>query len=978
MDYGLTTPRSNISAMTIGDYVLFAGGNTNSGYSDVVDIFKLENGEIQRVVSNKYNLNTKRSVAIACRLDGYGFFIGNQDVNDHSNTIDVYSIHNGELIKEISSLLVNIDSAGSFYNKFYQGTKIGNHIVCFDKFGTASSISSSATEYFDVLDTNVKREDNILSLRNAVDKKDLNTAIRLTTDVISTLEESLISDGVDGLLTYENQQLKEYNFDTKVTNQPINQLDFHGSYGIYFQELFFHAPFYIAKSLQENMQYQEAQKWYHYIFNPTKNKVTDPNQQYPYWNYLPFDVTLGDTTLSDMLQDKSAITVYNNNPFDPYAIADIRAMAYQKNVVMSYIDNLLNWGDACFARDGFESIAEATMLYFMALHVLGPKPESKGIWTVPKPESYDDIKESNESIPQFLIELEGSKKEGLNINNVPFNDVNAYFGVPDNKDLVSYWDKVEDRLFKIRHSMNIEGVQRQLSLFAPELDPNQLIRAVANASNGMSPFEVAEILNSNLLPYRFVYLLERAKSLTSTVVQLGSNLLSALEKQDSEKIGLIRASHEKATLNLVLQTKQQQIDEAQATLEGLYQNLDSSQIRRDHYQELIDQQLIVEETESINQANIGTGFNVASSLTREAGDFLDLAPNIFGLADGGSQWGSAARAYANEIDVGSSLAHNLSSQLATNAGYKRREEDWQLQLKIAEKDIEQISKQITAAEVRLQISQHELKTHEESIKQADEVESFLKSKFTNKELYKWMVSRISATYFQSFKLAQDMSLAAQKAYQVELNKKDEYISFDYWNSLKQGLLAGEGLMLGIAHLEKAFITNNKRYLEIEKTISLKQLWEEDAENELDKLRSEKKCNFNLNNDLFELDFPNHYNRRIKSVTITIPGVVGPYQEINATLTQTNNVIGLTPNVDLSTESPDVLKDWMPNQSVALSRGINDSGMFEMNFHDDRYLPFENTGVVSKWELKLSDNTDESILNSITDVIVKIYYIALAK
>ena len=41
------------------------------------------------------------------------------------------------------------------------------------------------------------------------------------------------------------------------------------------------------------------------------------------------------------------------------------------------------------------------------------------------------------------------------------------------------WDTVADRLFKIRNCQNIDGVERQLALFAPPIDPAALIRATS-------------------------------------------------------------------------------------------------------------------------------------------------------------------------------------------------------------------------------------------------------------------------------------------------------------------------------------------------------------------------------------------------------------------------------------------------------------------------------------------------------------------
>src|SRR5690606_9755459 len=54
-----------------------------------------------------------------------------------------------------------------------------------------------------------------------------------------------------------------------------------------------------------------------------------------------------------------------------------------------------------------------------------------------------------------------------------------YFCVPANEKLLSYWDRLADRLFKIRNCMNISGQVRPLALFEPPIDPALLVRARA-------------------------------------------------------------------------------------------------------------------------------------------------------------------------------------------------------------------------------------------------------------------------------------------------------------------------------------------------------------------------------------------------------------------------------------------------------------------------------------------------------------------
>ncbi|MCK1741248.1 hypothetical protein IVA80_10305 [Bradyrhizobium sp. 139] len=60
--------------------------------------------------------------------------------------------------------------------------------------------------------------------------------------------------------------------------------------------------------------------------------------------------------------------------------------------------------------------------------------------------------------------------------------------------------------------------------------------------------------------------------------------------------------------------------------------------------------------------------------------------------------------------------------------------------------------------------------------------------------------------------------------------------------------------------------------------------------------------------------------------------------------------------------------------MATSTGQNDSGMFEVNFRDERYLPFEGAGATSTWTLQL-DRQDNLQLDfdTRTDVIMHLKY-----
>ena len=173
-------------------------------------------------------------------------------------------------------------------------------------------------------------------------------------------------------------------------NYYLENVDFskYGAYSIYNWEVFFHAPFLIATRLSKNGKYAEARKWFHYIFNPLAPGANDDAAAY--WQVLPFKTTPL-TNITSYIQNLSPgydpdpnnprndynaqIDQWRADPFNAFLIARNRPIAFMKNVVMSYLDNLIAWGDDLFRTYTRENINEATQLYVMAAQILGPKPQ---------------------------------------------------------------------------------------------------------------------------------------------------------------------------------------------------------------------------------------------------------------------------------------------------------------------------------------------------------------------------------------------------------------------------------------------------------------------------------------------------------------------------------------------------------------------------------------------------------------------------
>lgn len=825
---------------------------------------------------------------------------------------------------------------------------------------------------------------------------------------------------------------------------PQEEVDFitDGSYSLYNWELFFHAPLLIADRLSQNQRYEEARKWFHYIFDPTDTS-SDTEVPRRFWRTKPFHLRTrdgyrrenieysmkllaagGDSALKskltaqqlrDLKDLEGSVAKWRKYPFKPHVIARLRTTAYQKTVIMKYIENLIAWGDQLFRRDTIETINEATQLYVLAAEILGRRPEEIPVRISSRAQTYNALESKLDAFSNALEELVPAPS--LADTGTASPDAPPpltlpgilHFCVPKNDNLLHYWDTVADRLFKLRHCMNIEGVVRQLPLFEPPIDPAMLVRA---AAAGIDLGSVLGDAAAALPYYRFRILIQKAGELCGDVKALGSALLAALEKKDAEKLALVRAQHETAMLKRVEEVKKQQLKEAEASLSSLETGRTLAVTRYLHYQKLLGVEspqtptkgevvpdyapssqaavkdeagvkmlaLEKEEMDKLAEANRhqekASSYEIQASIAHVIPNW-NIEPWGVGATFGGQNVGSSLSAFAGISRSKANDASYKAGKAGKTAGHIMRAHEWGLQSNMAAKEVMQTDKQILAAEIRKEIAQRELTNHQKQMEESATVEEFMRSKYTNQELYSWMVGQIAGVYFQSYQLAYDLAKRAERSYRYELGLRDSsFIKFGYWDNLKRGLLAGDKLHADLRRLELAYLDQNRREYEITKHVSLAQL----DPMALIRLKQTGEAYVSLPEVLFDLDCPGHFLRRIKAVSLSIPCVVGPYTSLNCTLTLLKSTVRHS-NTLLGGKYARQEEDrrFMDSNgviaSVVTSSGQNDSGLFETNLQDERYLPFEGAGVTSFWHLQLPRDFRSFNYDTISDVVMHLRYTA---
>ncbi|MBK6517284.1 MAG: hypothetical protein IPG04_24980 [Polyangiaceae bacterium] len=825
---------------------------------------------------------------------------------------------------------------------------------------------------------------------------------------------TLALGGLDGLLkpapgATEPQQLSaplSYGPSSLVESFPKAEVELaHGSaYGVYNWELFFHAPLLIATRLSQEGRYREAQDWFHTIFDPTRG---DPSSSVSrYWRFRPFAENASLADIQAELAGSAAtaygeemlawadgepispaseslsrqIATWRRDPFDPHAIARLRTVAYQKAVVLKYLDNLIAWGDQLFSQDSIESINEATQLYLLASRILGTRPVTIEAPTEPALESYSDLEETLDAFSNAVVasEVIAPKRPRHGFFCVPGRPmpttlVSPYFCVPPNERLLHAWDTVADRLFKIRHCQNLEGVVRALPLYQPPIDPALLVRATAA---GVDLSTVLDDLAVGPAPYRYAVLAARAAEAANAVVSLGSALLSALEKKDAEELAQLRATHEVATFETTREIRRAAVEEARESLAASRRALAAAEERFRYY----DSRELVSAGESLAMtlSEVGAGLSIAAQALQTSSSQTSLGPDIItGVAGifstpflttkyGAENFANSLTGAANALEVASRAVQVQATSAATMASYQRRMDDWRHQAKIARLEVAQLERQVAAGEIRLAMSEHELRLVQQQLAQSRDVERHLRTKFTSKQLYGWMVGQLSAVYHQTYRVAFDLARRAEKAFQYERATDQTFVKLDAWDGLKCGLVAGERLAQDLRRMDAAYHTQNKREHELTKTLSLAQI----APEQLIALRTGAEATFSFKESLFDDDFPTHTLRRLKSVSVTLHSTPGPYQAVAGQLTllasQTRQGTSLVAR-------PGVVS------SIATSTALGDAGVFNLDFRDERYLPFEGAGAHwddsgEQWRFELTGG-NELPFDSISDLVLTVRYTA---
>lgn len=715
----------------------------------------------------------------------------------------------------------------------------------------------------------------------------------------------------------------------------------------------------VAGALRTHCRFDAALKWYELAYQPLTSDNT----------WARCDENQGARGKGES-QD---LPCCPSSPVDDYEARDRAAM-------LAYLETLLQWGEDALCRNSAEADQRATVVFETMQRILGCRPRVV--------KAQDDTGDPQQ-VATFVARP-----------------------APLNPRLISLYDRAADRLTLAHDGGNGWRLRGRTQVGDRSFwDDDPVVNGWRESTD---PCELDCRCDGDCMcccgPYRFTYLIQKAIELSGEVRSLGAQLLAAYEKGDAEALAALRSAHERQLLELNLRTRELQWRESDWQVQALGKTKEGALTRLRYYEQLIQGGLNAGETgyqalEGVSIASRTAG-NVSEAIAQGIGIIPDIWVGVAGLGP----------LEANQLPVGSKLAHasfetaarilnaladiaNTSAGLSlTEGAWDRRLAEWQLQVATITIEIDQIERQILAAERHRDAALRDLNNQQRQIEQSTEVQDFLRDKFTNAELYLFLQQETAALHRQMYELAVRTARHAQRAFNNERGHlARRFLPEHGWDNLHDGLIAGERLQSALRQMELAYVDENCREYELTKHLSLRL----DFPVEFLKLQMTGVAEIEIPEWLFDLDYPGQYMRRIKNVSLSIPCVVGPYTGVHCRLTLLGSTTRIDPRLtEPPTECPPrgyencghekcgcdrgylpladdprLVRSFAATQAIATSSGQNDSGLFELDFRDERYLPFEFAGAVSRWRIELPPENNRFDFDTLGDVVLHLNYTA---
>lgn len=515
--------------------------------------------------------------------------------------------------------------------------------------------------------------------------------------------------------------------------------------------------------------------------------------------------------------------------------------------------------------------------------------------------------------------------------------------------------------------------------------------------------------------YRFTARMPFVDKLIAVANEFAGKFAAAVEKGDAEYLASLRATYEQQLNQLTLQVRQLQYRDADWQVQALEKTRASAKERLRYQKNLLDTGLNAGEIGYENHLSSSKRNNTAGVVLTGIAGSMALVPDF---TFGGAGFAGTPVAIT-QLPIGSKLNQFFSSSAqvvnglagidSTDAGlnnqqsnWVRRADDWTEQtLQAIPIELEQIERQLLGAERRRDAALLDVNIAQQSLDNSSESLDFQLDKSTNHAFYLGLQQRTAALFYRAFELARCELLAMQRRWNFERGYATRrFVPSIAIHSLQDAVVAADRLKLAAAEMEKAYLDDNCRDYELTKIVSLR----DSFPTAYLQLITRGATEIELPEWMFDHDYPGHYMRRVKNISLSIYGHVTPRAGVHCRLTLLSSRTRIDPRVKPAPESccgatcncqtetamidascgcrcrtttpdpccrctpaantylagpddPRIVRAYAATEAIATSSGQNDSGMFEVSFRDERYLPFEFAGATCRLRIEMPQETN---------------------
>ena len=374
-----------------------------------------------------------------------------------------------------------------------------------------------------------------------------------------------------------------------------------------------------------------------------------------------------------------------------------------------------------------------------------------------------------------------------------------------------------------------------------------LLTATARLEQLKAGFNYLGYLDTYVSPWRFQFLLERARYFAEHAKNAQRDYLNLLSNAEHEEFQELSTSQnvEMEKSNVRIETAR--VDQVQLEVKATQESLELAKLHAanagesfERYQQFDDNADRIMNTAGTSKLTagfnaIGEAFPVAGAIFEGVGDFFT-----------GGFFSSSKRKQVEAIqrEVEKNNLRLAAQEAREAAGIAKS------QLDTAEAGLVVAGLQRQAALLR----------HEFAVQNLE----FLRDRVLNSEQWYRLVAAIRSVSETYLRYSVELAFLAEQAYEFEADKRINVIRFDYDLSDVGGFLAADFLLRDLDTLEQDLVvTQRQRQQEVRYVLSMAREFPE----ALQEIRDRGKTTFSLRLEQFEKRFPGLYNLRIGAVDV---------------------------------------------------------------------------------------------------------------